>query len=237
GLAPESVSISEEKLASAEFEQGLSRLNEAVAEARAINARERGEFAGALEVCSRALEGLSLDNFPARFGAIQGAIESMKSCRRRNGLAEALKAVKRAAMGNGNGQPGLRDCYAGWAMIPFERAFRGLLVALRDRHRMELDRRGSLDFSELLIRTRDLLRHQPVTRREVQARIGALLVDEFQDTNRLQLEIVLLLAERRQGRPPAMSTGRPGRGGAVEPPPRCAGGGRKKTNYQRSSVE
>jgi len=232
GLAPESVSISEEKVASAEFEQGLSRLNEAVAEARAINARERGEFAGALEVCSRALEGLSLDNFPARFGAIQGAIESMKSCRRRDGLAEALKAVKRAAMGNGNGQPGLRDCYAGWAMIPFERAFRGLLVALRDRHRMELDRRASLDFSELLIRTRDLLRHQPVTRREVQARIGALLVDEFQDTNRLQLEIVLLLAERREGSPRSVSTVSPEREVPLEPQLLCAVGDRKQSIYE-----
>ena len=62
-------------------------------------------------------------------------------------------------------------------------------------------RRNVLDFTSLLVKSRDLLRDFPEFRRQVQERIGALLVDEFQDTNRLQLELVLLLSERREDGP------------------------------------
>jgi ATP-dependent helicase/nuclease subunit A len=234
GLTPESVPISEESAARAEFDEALSSLRRAVAEASDFNARERGEFADALEASSRALEGMTVDNFPVRFGPVQASIDSTKGSRRRNGLADALKTVKHAALGNGNGRPGLRDCYGGWAMIPYERAFRRMLGALRDRHRAELNRRASLDFCDLLIRTRDLLRDHPDLRREVQERIGALLVDEFQDTNRLQLQIVLLLAEKRAGSPRALRAeqGSQELEMPLEPRLLCAVGDRKQSIYE-----
>jgi ATP-dependent exoDNAse (exonuclease V) beta subunit len=56
--------------------------------------------------------------------------------------------------------------------------------------------RGVLDFDDLLLATRDLLLRHPEIRGAVQARIRHLLVDEFQDTDPLQVEIVFLLAER-----------------------------------------
>jgi ATP-dependent exoDNAse (exonuclease V) beta subunit len=204
GFAVESVRISEEAAARAEFEQALSSLARAIADAIAINARHRGEFGEALDLCAQAVRGMTVETFPDRMPALRDALDATQGFRKRNGLADALKSVRHAALGNGSGAPGLRDCYGGFAIIPHETAFRRMLIALRDRHRAELDRRASLDFSELLIRTRDLLRHHPNVRREVQERIGALLVDEFQDTNRLQLEIVLLLAEKREGSPRAL---------------------------------
>jgi ATP-dependent helicase/nuclease subunit A len=49
---------------------------------------------------------------------------------------------------------------------------------------------GVLDFDDLLVKTRDLLRNSPEVRDEAAASIDALLVDEYQDTDRIQAEIV-----------------------------------------------
>ncbi len=55
-------------------------------------------------------------------------------------------------------------------------------------------RAGRLDFLDLLVKTRDLLRDQAGVRKALQERFTHLLVDEFQDTDPLQAEIVLLLS-------------------------------------------
>ncbi len=54
-------------------------------------------------------------------------------------------------------------------------------------------RTGQLDFQDLLIKARDLLRHTEA-RADLQARYDRLFVDEFQDTDALQAEILLLLS-------------------------------------------
>ncbi len=53
---------------------------------------------------------------------------------------------------------------------------------------------GQLDFLDLLLLTRDLIRGNDGVRRELQERFTHLFVDEFQDTDPLQAEILLLLA-------------------------------------------
>jgi ATP-dependent helicase/nuclease subunit A len=53
---------------------------------------------------------------------------------------------------------------------------------------------GRLDFLDLLIKARDLIRDSPPVRGELQRRISHFFVDEFQDTDPLQAEILLLLA-------------------------------------------
>src|SRR6185312_6284381 len=50
-----------------------------------------------------------------------------------------------------------------------------------------------LDFLDLLVRTRDLLAGDPRVRGELAARFTHFFVDEFQDTDPLQVEILLLL--------------------------------------------
>jgi ATP-dependent helicase/nuclease subunit A len=60
-------------------------------------------------------------------------------------------------------------------------------------------RAGSLDFLDLLLRARNLVRDRPDVRQDFQRGIRYLLVDEFQDTDPLQLDLVLGLAE---GAPP-----------------------------------
>ena len=52
---------------------------------------------------------------------------------------------------------------------------------------------GKLDFLDLLLVARDLVRDDAAVRRELQGRFTHLLVDEFQDTDPLQAEILLLL--------------------------------------------
>lgn len=58
---------------------------------------------------------------------------------------------------------------------------------------------GKLDFQDLLVLAADLLRGNPVVRRDLGARYRRLLVDEFQDTDPLQAEIMLLLASEPEG--------------------------------------
>lgn len=53
---------------------------------------------------------------------------------------------------------------------------------------------GSLDFLDLLIKMRDLVRDDEQVRKELQRRFTHFFVDEFQDTDPLQAEILLLLA-------------------------------------------
>jgi ATP-dependent helicase/nuclease subunit A len=55
-------------------------------------------------------------------------------------------------------------------------------------------RTGRLDFLDLLLLARNLVQSQEAVRRELQERFTHLLVDEFQDTDPLQAELLLLLA-------------------------------------------
>jgi len=56
------------------------------------------------------------------------------------------------------------------------------------------ERTGRLDFLDLLIRARDLLVQSPGVRKHFQERFTHLFVDEFQDTDPLQAEILVLLS-------------------------------------------
>lgn len=55
-------------------------------------------------------------------------------------------------------------------------------------------RSGTLDFLDLLIRARDLIQADASVRAELRARFAYFFVDEFQDTDPLQAEILLMLA-------------------------------------------
>ncbi len=63
-----------------------------------------------------------------------------------------------------------------------------------DRYEALKSRASALDFVDLLLRARDLLRGQGAVRADLQRRLSHVFVDEFQDTDPLQAEIVLLLA-------------------------------------------
>ncbi|MGH3092917.1 MAG: UvrD-helicase domain-containing protein [Gaiellaceae bacterium] len=76
---------------------------------------------------------------------------------------------------------------------------RDLLQELLERfaaeYRAAKERESALDFEDLQLLARDLLRDDASVREAESWRLRSIMVDEFQDTNRLQCEIVDLLAE------------------------------------------
>jgi ATP-dependent helicase/nuclease subunit A len=79
------------------------------------------------------------------------------------------------------------------AALEAHTAFDAVLTETDRRYR-ELKRiRSGLDFSDLEINAVELLRSSPAVRDAWQGRFKHLMVDEFQDTNRVQLELVELL--------------------------------------------
>jgi DNA helicase-2/ATP-dependent DNA helicase PcrA len=63
----------------------------------------------------------------------------------------------------------------------------------------QCNREGVVDFAELLLRSYELLVANPALREHYRARFRHVLVDEFQDTNRLQYRWLKLLAGGREG--------------------------------------
>jgi DNA helicase-2/ATP-dependent DNA helicase PcrA len=82
------------------------------------------------------------------------------------------------------------DAYTQRAGNLFERKIGQVFAEYQSR----LHRAGSMDFDDLLTNALRLLREHPQTLRHYQERFQHILVDEYQDTNRVQNELVLLLA-------------------------------------------
>lgn len=71
-----------------------------------------------------------------------------------------------------------------------------VIADARDRLRSQKRRAGALGFGDLLRMARDALRDRPEVARAAREEIEVLLVDEFQDTSRVQRDLVYLLRER-----------------------------------------
>ena len=67
-------------------------------------------------------------------------------------------------------------------------------VELYDAYERQCQREGVVDFAELLLRSHELLERNESIRRHYQERFRHILVDEFQDTNKLQYRWLKLLA-------------------------------------------
>jgi ATP-dependent helicase/nuclease subunit A len=76
------------------------------------------------------------------------------------------------------------------------RLWRLLLPYARD-FRERFIREGHISFDGLLVRARNLVRDHERVRAELKRRYRSILVDEFQDTDPIQYEILLYLAERQ----------------------------------------
>ena len=69
-----------------------------------------------------------------------------------------------------------------------------LLLGFAEAYAAAKDRESALDFEDLQLRARDLLQENETLREREQLRFRSIMVDEFQDTNRLQCELVDLLS-------------------------------------------
>ncbi|MEX0785539.1 MAG: UvrD-helicase domain-containing protein [Dehalococcoidia bacterium] len=77
-------------------------------------------------------------------------------------------------------------------------ALRRFILAYAEERRTQ----GRLEFHDLLVRARSLLKSDPAVRRDVHERFSHLLIDEFQDTDPLQIEIATLIAGEDAGGAP-----------------------------------
>src|SRR5262249_26011724 len=68
------------------------------------------------------------------------------------------------------------------------------LSAVFDECARRTERAGCRDFLDLQLRARDMVRDNAAVRAELQTRFTRVFVDEFQDTDPLQAEILMLLS-------------------------------------------
>ena len=83
----------------------------------------------------------------------------------------------------------------GWSPPDDEETLLGAVFA---RYTRELKTANAVDFDDLLLLTVKLLHEHSDMRQRWRERFRYLMVDEFQDTNRLQLELVTLLADENR---------------------------------------
>jgi ATP-dependent helicase/nuclease subunit A len=69
-----------------------------------------------------------------------------------------------------------------------------LLADFAEAYQAAKDRESAVDFEDLQLRARDVLRDDDSIREREQLRFRSIMVDEFQDTNRLQCELIDLLS-------------------------------------------
>ena len=236
GLRAADARISKVEEARAGLEKLVERCRKLCDTVRELDVK--GEWSVLRESLEASLKGLTPENCfePERLPSLKAAfLEDGRDVRRlKKEPGNSMKELYWSLFGKSDGSVmRLEDAYAGWRTAPFEASFRSLLTQVEARHEEEFVRRNALDFTALLVKTRDLLRDLPDFRRQVQERLGVLLVDEFQDTNRLQLELVLLLAEKREGGPRPL---RPDENLVealpLEPAFLCAVGDRKQSIYE-----
>jgi ATP-dependent exoDNAse (exonuclease V) beta subunit len=173
------------------------------------------DFAALTDRCANARDPLYRDTAAARrLRDAVGRAEAVRP-RDRDGLEAAL--VDLADRDFRRGGPGRGTYYFKEVTRAAVRAAHAELVAALDAFRRAADadlaatiraelrgalaayeaaktRAGALDFLDLLLRARALLRDVAAVRADFQRRCTHLFVDEFQDTDPLQAEILLLLA-------------------------------------------
>ncbi len=108
------------------------------------------------------------------------------------------KIITRTAAKDEKLEPGLAKSLIskaknnGWNAPEDEKTLIGAVFA---RYQIELKTLNAVDFDDLLLLTVKLLNEHPEVRERWHRRFKFLMVDEFQDTNRLQLDLVSLIAK------------------------------------------
>jgi DNA helicase II / ATP-dependent DNA helicase PcrA len=84
------------------------------------------------------------------------------------------------------------------ALRAAENRYERSVARIYERYQKKLIANRALDFDDLLLETVRMLRTRPEVREHYQTRFEHLMVDEYQDTNRVQYELVRLLGERHR---------------------------------------
>ena len=173
-------------------------------------------FAGMLAACATPADGLYADTWLARRISVDVSVSETLAPRDHDGLESGLVELARSRQfrrprkgydrnyRSGVTRDEIMAAHAelGEALEDFARRADADLAALLqqelfttvDAYEALKTRAGSVDFLDLLLRTRNLVRDRADVRAELQRRFTHIFVDEFQDTDPLQAEILLLLA-------------------------------------------
>jgi ATP-dependent helicase/nuclease subunit A len=132
----------------------------------------------------------------ARIESTIAALSAVPATGKRSPAVDSFAVFRKALTGATNEDRGRRLARAFEARAQFARhgeLVRSILAAAE----ADVDRisrtRASLSFGQILRAARELLRERPDVARDVAAGIDALLVDEFQDTSRVQRDLIQLL--------------------------------------------
>ena len=163
--------------------------------------RDRSEFLETIELCRRFLDDLAhRESVSARdYDGLEAQLRDLSGNQFRwtakawgltflGGLTEAQIVVERDVVW------GALKNFVRLADADLAARLHEELRPIVDGYELEKSRKGVLDFVDLLLLTRNLLRDHRSVRDSLQGRFKRLFVDEFQDTDPLQSEIVLLLA-------------------------------------------
>ncbi|HEY4116923.1 MAG TPA: UvrD-helicase domain-containing protein, partial [Byssovorax sp.] len=156
---------------------------------------------------SRALDAAPAGAFPRAAAAPLAELLAARLPRedKRTDAERDLEALRDALPGKGS-RAQQAERLGAWLraaprLVDRERAVVALLADARARIGAAKREAGGLGFGDLLRVARDALLLRPDVARSARERVSALLVDEFQDTSRVQRDIVYLLRERdRSGR-------------------------------------
>ncbi len=150
-----------------------------------------GTFHG---LCHRILRAHHLDaNLPQDFQILdsEDQVRLLRRLIKAQNLDEKQWPAKQAAWFiNGKKDDGLRPSHVDSQFDPIETTWLRIYTAYQD----ACDRAGLIDFTEILLRCYELLRDKDSIREHYQARFQHILVDEFQDTNKIQYAWLRLMA-------------------------------------------
>src|SRR3990172_7484481 len=149
----------------------------------------------------------------------EASVEAIRSCEflislckpgvlgKQDSLEAPLGILRAAGLGKKGSGP-LFGHFGAFKGMPLSRSFNRLAARCQEEFKRRKKQANSLDFTDLLCEARNILKAHPAVRQRYKERFAMILVDEFQDTDRVQGEVLALLAENRavQGDFPLLSS-------------------------------
>ncbi|MDH4099203.1 MAG: UvrD-helicase domain-containing protein [Nitrospirota bacterium] len=170
------------------YVHGLSELRRLSAEVRGKNPRWDA-FVRIMDETETLLDDLRNEAASRCLGAVADSVGGNWGSRDEKPVKKRIKEIA-------------EEMQAAWWQVHWRPVEEVLVQLLDEAAGLYADRKkasGALDFDDLLIKARDLLRNNEAVLRECQKRFEVILVDEFQDTNALQKELVDLLRGNTEG--------------------------------------
>jgi ATP-dependent helicase/nuclease subunit A len=171
---------------------------------RAARARELSKLADPVDNLAQHLEQFvtfaeTADSLQGR--ALRDHLLAMETIRRNSGFKPRWESPESLAQGRAIAE-WTHSAKARWSQAQGAALHGQLVEALGDvvkRYEKLKRERGALDFVDLLLLARNALRDSEAVRRHFRRRFRLLLIDEFQDTDPLQVEVARLLAAETPG--------------------------------------